>query len=488
MLRTNLSTRPFYNERAVHVAHRLASALSSLAITVAQRRPHRVAVAAQHGAVGAHRRRAGRGRRGSRRRRPRSARRSTRTSSSVVVGGRARGQRADRPAHVLVDRVLQPASSATLPPDVMLTSVRPIVQGRRDAGGDVGAGAARRGRRRVHGQARGDGRVRRRSFPRSRIGPKTGLYRALDRERLHRPDSRERADEAAPAAAAPAHRRAVVRSGRRSAASAVEGASDAPHDASSTEKRGLIWPIAIVLLVNVALFAAVVYPLSKKVAGGEQDAAGGGRRAERGAAGFRGGARDRDGQEPGGRGAREVLQRCAAARRERRAPHHVPAHRPAGARQCNLRLERQTSNPKPHARQQPGEVHLHGVAVRASTGTSGGSSTRSRRRRSSWSSRTCELTQSEDEADGLNVDVADRDVLPGRRRMETERSSRPAGRPRPWLIVALVAGGRAGRRRPVVAAAKSAAPAARPSKPRADAREGDAASSSRPIWTSGSRS
>lgn len=38
------------------------------------------------------------------------------------------------------------------------------------------------------------------------------------------------------------------------------------------EKRRLIWPIAIVLLVNVALFAAVVYPLSKKVANGEQDA------------------------------------------------------------------------------------------------------------------------------------------------------------------------------------------------------------------------
>lgn len=38
------------------------------------------------------------------------------------------------------------------------------------------------------------------------------------------------------------------------------------------EKRRLIWPVAIVLLLNVALFAAVVYPLSKKVANGEQDA------------------------------------------------------------------------------------------------------------------------------------------------------------------------------------------------------------------------
>ena len=37
-----------------------------------------------------------------------------------------------------------------------------------------------------------------------------------------------------------------------------------------TEKRRLILPIAIALLVNVALFAIVVYPLSQKVSGGEQ--------------------------------------------------------------------------------------------------------------------------------------------------------------------------------------------------------------------------
>ncbi len=38
------------------------------------------------------------------------------------------------------------------------------------------------------------------------------------------------------------------------------------------EERRLIWPIVIVLLLNVALFAFVVYPLSRKVANGEQDA------------------------------------------------------------------------------------------------------------------------------------------------------------------------------------------------------------------------
>jgi Tfp pilus assembly protein PilO len=38
------------------------------------------------------------------------------------------------------------------------------------------------------------------------------------------------------------------------------------------EKRALIWPIAIAVIVNAALYAIVVYPLSKKVAGGEQAA------------------------------------------------------------------------------------------------------------------------------------------------------------------------------------------------------------------------
>ena len=38
------------------------------------------------------------------------------------------------------------------------------------------------------------------------------------------------------------------------------------------EKRALIWPIIIALLVNLAIFALVVYPLSNKVASGEQEA------------------------------------------------------------------------------------------------------------------------------------------------------------------------------------------------------------------------
>ncbi len=38
------------------------------------------------------------------------------------------------------------------------------------------------------------------------------------------------------------------------------------------EKRALIWPIAIALVINVAIYAMVVYPLSQKVANGEQAA------------------------------------------------------------------------------------------------------------------------------------------------------------------------------------------------------------------------
>lgn len=38
------------------------------------------------------------------------------------------------------------------------------------------------------------------------------------------------------------------------------------------EKRRMIWPLAIVLLANLAVFAIVVYPLSQKVAMGQQEA------------------------------------------------------------------------------------------------------------------------------------------------------------------------------------------------------------------------
>jgi len=38
------------------------------------------------------------------------------------------------------------------------------------------------------------------------------------------------------------------------------------------EKRALIWPIALALLINIAIYGIVVYPLAQKVANGEQAA------------------------------------------------------------------------------------------------------------------------------------------------------------------------------------------------------------------------
>ena len=45
-----------------------------------------------------------------------------------------------------------------------------------------------------------------------------------------------------------------------------------PYRRALSEKRRLIWPVVIALLLNLAMFALVVYPLSNKVAAGEQDA------------------------------------------------------------------------------------------------------------------------------------------------------------------------------------------------------------------------
>ena len=38
------------------------------------------------------------------------------------------------------------------------------------------------------------------------------------------------------------------------------------------EKRSLVWPLALVLIANAVVYALVVYPLSQKVAMGEQEA------------------------------------------------------------------------------------------------------------------------------------------------------------------------------------------------------------------------
>ena len=112
-----------------------------------------------------------------------------------------------------------------------------------------------------------------------------------------------------------------------------------------TEKRGLILPIAIALLVNVALYAIVVYPLSKKVAGGEQE-------AEAAAATLRAARRDHA-------AARATVAGKAQADEELHKfygdvlPPDMSAARQITflriqqlAEKCNLRLERQTSDPK----------------------------------------------------------------------------------------------------------------------------------------------
>lgn len=112
-----------------------------------------------------------------------------------------------------------------------------------------------------------------------------------------------------------------------------------------TEKRALILPIAIALLVNVALYAVVVYPLSKKVAGGEQQ-------AEAATAALNAARRDYE-------AARATVAGKAQADQELRKfykdvlPPDVNAARRITflrieqlAQQCNLRVERQTSNPQ----------------------------------------------------------------------------------------------------------------------------------------------
>lgn len=118
-----------------------------------------------------------------------------------------------------------------------------------------------------------------------------------------------------------------------------------------TEKRALILPIAIALLVNVALYAVVVYPLSKKVAGGEQE-------AEAATAVLNAARRDHA-------AARATVTGKAQADEELRKfyrdvlPSDVNAARRITflrieqlAQQCNLRLEHQTSDSQPQRERQ----------------------------------------------------------------------------------------------------------------------------------------
>jgi len=112
------------------------------------------------------------------------------------------------------------------------------------------------------------------------------------------------------------------------------------------EKRRLIWPIAIAVIVNVALFVFVLYPLSNKVAGGEQEA--------QAAMNARNAAkRDYDAARATVKGKGQADQELQKFYTDVLPPDLSAARRATFrrieelAQQSNLRLERETSDPKP---------------------------------------------------------------------------------------------------------------------------------------------
>jgi Tfp pilus assembly protein PilO len=113
-----------------------------------------------------------------------------------------------------------------------------------------------------------------------------------------------------------------------------------------TEKRKLILPIVIAIVVNIALFAIVLYPLSKKVAGGEQQA-----QAARTA--LNAAKRDYDAARATVKGKGQADQELQKFYTDVLPPDMSAARRITFlrieqlAQKCNLRLERETSDPKP---------------------------------------------------------------------------------------------------------------------------------------------
>ncbi len=114
------------------------------------------------------------------------------------------------------------------------------------------------------------------------------------------------------------------------------------------EKRRLIVPVAVALLVNVALYAIVVYPLSKKVAGDEQE-------AESAAAALNAGRRDFAAARATVAGKGQADQELRTFYSEVLPPDVSGARRITFlrieqlAQKCNLRVERVTSLPKPQS-------------------------------------------------------------------------------------------------------------------------------------------
>ena len=113
-----------------------------------------------------------------------------------------------------------------------------------------------------------------------------------------------------------------------------------------TEKRRLILPIAIALLINAAVYGLIVYPLSKKVAGGEQLAAAA-------AAALGAARRDYAAARATVAGKSQADVELEKFYRDVLPPDVSGARRITFlrmeqlAQQCDLRLERSTSDPKP---------------------------------------------------------------------------------------------------------------------------------------------
>lgn len=112
------------------------------------------------------------------------------------------------------------------------------------------------------------------------------------------------------------------------------------------EKRALIVPVVVALLVNVALYLIVVYPLSKKVAGGQQQ-------SEVAVTALNGARRDFAAARATVKGKGEADQELEKFYSDVLPPDVSGARRITFfridqlAQQCGLRVERQTSDPKP---------------------------------------------------------------------------------------------------------------------------------------------
>ena len=122
-----------------------------------------------------------------------------------------------------------------------------------------------------------------------------------------------------------------------------------PYRRVMAEKRRLIWPIVIGLLLNLVLFGLVVYPLSNKVAAGEQE-------AEAAALSLAASKRDYAAARATVTGKGQADAELAKFYQDVLPPDLSGARRitflriPQLAQQSNLRLETQTSTPS-HVRE-----------------------------------------------------------------------------------------------------------------------------------------